>query len=295
VVSSFLNDFVNSPLPIDGLACLVEFLKLSDSSINQARVIGLGLAKASNVNQISRATTTINARASSSFGMDIFRMLSLCETDTLIVKNQISMVAGLQEKQDKRVESSNLSPHSGVSVPTNAMLSLSSYQFRDALYSALKDVLRERDEIHSRLVRSELLHMNETEELRRNISDLSIKIQSLKNDKVVEVEQTSDISEDKNSMSQRLDSKSSYNSDSELQSLCQQLSGEIIARTAAEMEVLRLNESRIIEQKQDATDKQVLEKEVMRLKEALLQKDALLEQAQQENRHNKKYTTKNGQ
>jgi hypothetical protein len=59
------------------------------------------------------------------------------------------------------------------------------------------------------------------------------------------------------------------NSDEELIALCQQLSGEISARTSASLEIIRLKEGRSIERTHEASEKEALKDELKRVKERL--------------------------
>ena len=60
-----------------------------------------------------------------------------------------------------------------------------------------------------------------------------------------------------------------HDTDAELISLCQQLAGEISARTTASLEVIRLKESRKIEQENEAMEKQALQDEIAQLRQQL--------------------------
>ena len=72
------------------------------------------------------------------------------------------------------------------------------------------------------------------------------------------------------------------NSDAEIIALCEQLSGEISSRTQAALEVIRLKESRAVERKHEAEEKDALRDELMRVREMLDKEQKKAQEAQQE-------------
>ena len=73
-------------------------------------------------------------------------------------------------------------------------------------------------------------------------------------------------------------------SEAELLSLCQQLAGEISARTSASLEVIRLKESRKVERQNEAAERQAIEAELRRTRELLAAERSKLERSRRESR-----------
>ena len=71
-------------------------------------------------------------------------------------------------------------------------------------------------------------------------------------------------------------------SDDELMSLCQQLAGEISARTAASLEVVRLKEGRQMESDHHHNEVQSLKDDIQRLRAELQEEKAKTESASTE-------------
>ena len=159
-----------------------------------------------------------------------------------------------------------------------------SHQFRDAMYSSLVHLMEERDEAHARMVTADVVHVHEIEQekkiaqaLRRQISHKDRELETLKL-AAKKGSTTSSYAVENAVAPSRTDSQT----DTELISLCNQLSAEISSRTAASLEILRLKESRSIERENEAAERDALEKELARTRELLAQQEVKLVQSQQE-------------
>jgi hypothetical protein len=147
----------------------------------------------------------------------------------------------------------------------------SSTQAQHTLQTALLRALEERDAAHTRLANAEILHVEQMEQLRIRIRQLdkdlvSRKKSSFSNGPMLTRPFVIPGDDDSSAQSRH---GSQFDSDAELVSLCQQLAAEISARTASALEILRLQESQLVEQKANDTEKLSLQKELLSLKEQL--------------------------
>jgi hypothetical protein len=139
-------------------------------------------------------------------------------------------------------------------------------------------MMQERDEAQSRLVQAEILHKIESEELSIRVSDLASQLAAAKrsHDSPSDKDDIHTVSTTTNQHHLQHQNKAIYDSDLELQSLCQQLAGEISARTAAELAIVRMKESRTLEQEIENTNRRALQNEVKELR-ALVQQMSVRE------------------
>lgn len=274
VISVFLNAMLCSPLPIDGLACLAEFLQLSDASTN-------GSIHTHKHGPYSPATLTRSADSDASVNSasakanEVFRLLSLCTAEFQRAEHQ-SEVA---ERLSKTVTSSDIRARNNLSgkavvatLVTPFSPPSSSNQFRAAMHTALMKVMEERDEAHARMVSAEVLHVHEMEQHRKKISHLSSQLSTMKKRDAFNGTPAKfrDDKIKRDAAALRVQERSlQQDTDAELLSLCQQLAGEISARTSACLEVIRLKENRNIELENELVEKQALRDEVSQLRDQL--------------------------
>jgi hypothetical protein len=268
-----LNDAVNLSLPVDGLVYLADFLHLPDASSNNATVerssviaikSGQNVVKKHEMNPIAESL------------VDLYKTVSICESEVCNAKYQSALALRLaQESRCQDIQSTNLS------TPSLApfLISSPSSQFGDAIYSALNNVMEERDKAHTQLVRAEVLHLYEIEEQQKKVAQLHSLLEA---ENSAEADQNVKPPYGKEKVDAKLNRQESNlhrDADSELLSLCQQLAGEISARTAADMELVRLKEIRRIEQELEAAEKRTLLLDLKLVKEQLLQRNESLELA----------------
>jgi hypothetical protein len=269
-----LNDAVNLSLPVDGLVYLADFLHLPDASSNNATVerssviaikSGQNVVKKDEMNPIAESL------------VDLYKTVSICESEVCNAKYQSVLALRLaQESRCQDIQSTNLSTPS---LAPSFLLSSPSSQFGDAIYSALNKVMEERDNAHTQLVRAEVLHLCEIEEQQKKVAQLQSLLEA---ENSTEADQNVKPPHGKEKMDAKLNRQESNlhrDADSELLSLCQQLAGEISARTAADMELVRLKEIRRIEQELEAAEKRTLLLDLKLVKEQLLQRNESLELA----------------
>ena len=165
---------------------------------------------------------------------------------------------------------------------------------REAMHTALMNVMTERDDAQAQLIASSVLHVHEMESERKKIELLQEKLR-LEEEKAKQKPQRS---------SSRLFRSSSFvatkakpvegmdiakyqehmiqSTDAELIALCNQLAGEISAKTSANLEVIRLKESRKIEKQNDDEERRALETELRAAREKLRIEQIKVQEAQKE-------------
>ena len=155
--------------------------------------------------------------------------------------------------------------------------------FHDAMHEALMNVMAERDEAHAQLIATNVLHVHELEQERKKNDRLERKLEAaearirampsmpplLMNFNLNMDDKLKREAEAKAKSLQTYEAQAKQDSDAELLTLCQQLAGEISAKTAATLEIIRLKESRDIERKNEDAEKQALKAELKRVKELL--------------------------
>jgi len=260
---------LGSLLPIDGLALLTDFLQFTDVSLSNSNVdlsaMKLPFAVAA---EIEKEDKLRKEKAH-----EVLRKMSLCDNELLRAEKQSLLAERLSKLK---------SLHKGTMIDDDASKILpalvnheqphsASNQFRDAMHSALMTVMEERDEAHARMLSAGVLHVHEMEQQRKKTENLTTELEVLK-----QSAPTAKGSRSNNSNNEKEPDPESLrklkmqrDSDAELISLCQQLAGEISARTSASLEVVRLKESRKIEQENEAIEKQALKDEISQLRQQL--------------------------
>jgi hypothetical protein len=180
-----------------------------------------------------------------------------------------------------------------VAIPTPVLIRTTSQPFlepllpseitenlHEAMHGALMNVMTERDESHAQLIAASVLHMHEMERERKKVNNLTEQLAATQRlvraqqnaggnaffaDKTPIVRENDDM---KGKMSE-IHQKMIQSSEEEMLALCQQLAGEISAKTSASLEIIRLKESRNIERENERAEKEALKNELKRYKELL--------------------------
>jgi hypothetical protein len=261
-IEAFLNEAVHSPLPEDCLKYVKAFLELSDdSSIKHWHNLDYFTG-----GRTARAKTDVDSDgpiaksltdASKHMSQFSTELDESCDQNLKAIKILESMHAKLSAV-DETAPLRATHKHSSMFLP--------SLQLSDGIRSVLNEIMLERDEAQCRLSLAETLHKNERDELHFRVSDLTSQLEATKRGQ--------DLQSDKNGEKTVLsihENKAIYDSDLELQSLCQQLAGEISARTTAKITIVRMKESRKLEQELEASERQALQDEVVKLRELVQQ------------------------
>ena len=254
----FVNSMLQTPLPVDALGILVDMLELSEE-------------QSTLVHQPSNEVGDLKKKTSNEVGSTITPPLAAAHQSTQIAENLLRMthlLFKLTSNSPGRLQG----PDAG-SDPSNfyAAPSGATQAFHDAVHQVLLQVMAERDESHARMVAAGVLHVHETEQLRKQVSRLKAQIKA--------GSETPDHQDEK---AQQLKNEMQQDSDMELVSLCQQLAGEISARTNASLEVIRLKESRKIERDTEEAEKNALLREAIEARQALTKERERAENAERQ-------------
>ena len=135
-----------------------------------------------------------------------------------------------------------------------------SQRLQESMRGALMKAMEERDMSHAKLAAAEVLHTHKLEQQRKLNSRLEVELDALRSDVTAS-----------NPEQERLQRQMQIqqNSDEELMSLCQQLAGEISARTTAALEVDRLKEASRVDSEQYQSKVRSLEEEIDMLQKEL--------------------------
>jgi DNA repair exonuclease SbcCD ATPase subunit len=154
---------------------------------------------------------------------------------------------------------------------------------KDPLHTTLLQVMEERDRLHSRILAEQVLHASEIEQYKEEVAHLRSQLQDAKQESATKNSPKSLVERKTlNAPPQKSSSSVQQDSDAELLSLCQQLAGEISARTATELQVLRLEQARAAERQSDAAEMERLHGTVARLQEQVEQERSDAQRAQRE-------------
>lgn len=270
-IEAFLNEIVETPLPVDCLAYVRDFLQLPDDSMNNSRAY------------LDRFSPTLHQFMSNDDNQihESLKGSSQCFSQysaDLVKAHEQSLIAiGTLEYMHRKFTTSDETNNACPCIAQPYSLPLPSNQLSDGIYSVLNEMMKERDEAQSRLTLAEILHRQEKDELNLRVNDLESQLEATKRSQ--DAQSDKNLNDDKsassaNAQRHNIANRAIYDSDLELQSLCQQLAGEISARTAADVSLIRMKELRKLEQEREASERQALQDEVVKLREMVQQMSA---------------------
>jgi hypothetical protein len=273
VIAEFLNSMLDCPLPIEGLAPLTEFLRIDNASTENAT---------SPSTEVQKATPTDLELASQSsrkqFFSEIYSPTVICEAELLRAENE-SLLA--ERLANASIPTPPGQRSAGLSLAMNhepILPSFTTERFQEAMHSALMKVMEERDESHATMVASNVLHVHEMGQQKKKAAHLETQLDVAKKTAAANTNRFRMAEDPAEKERLRIYERvMMQNSDEELIALCQQLSGEISARTSASLEIIRLKEGRSIERTHEASEKQALKDELNRTKELLAREQSKAE------------------
>lgn len=252
VISEFFNAMLDSELPIDALSALVEFLDISDASTANLDALESKSKDDSSLEPLRPEPPIKLAR-------QIFQLSKVCRTELLRAQG-FSVVAERVAHSCAEEQTRAQQETSGPVVAGSLTPLAFSERLQESVQAALLRVMEERDTSHTRLVAAEVLHVHKLEQQRKQNARLEAELQASRSE-------GNSQNADRERQQRHLQMQQS--ADEELMSMCQQLSGEISARTEASLEVKRLKESHQIESEQHKNEVQALQEEIVRLRGAL--------------------------
>lgn len=158
-------------------------------------------------------------------------------------------------------------------------------KLHEAIHGALMNVMTERDESHAQLIAASVLHMHGMEQERKRVARLTEQLEAaqallranqnssggnrlFQDQRQAAMQSMVESSQMKDKMN-AIQEQMIQSSEEDMIVLCQQLASEISAKTNASLEIIRLKESRNIEQQSEQAEKDALKTELKRCKELL--------------------------
>lgn len=253
---------LDSELPIDGLSALTEFLEISDASTKDFDV-----SPKPSEDSLPKLASTVPTEIAE----EIWSLSKTCRTELL--RAQSFSVIAERVASSFAEEAFNRSESTGQSAVEPLTPPAFSQRLQDSMHKALMKVMEERDVSHARLAAAEVLHVHELEQQRKQNGRLVAELEVLRTEK---------LSQNSDAEKEQRQRHMLQNSDDELMSLCQQLAGEISARTAASLEVVRIREMQQMESDHHRNEVQTLKDEIQRLRTELHDEKAKTESASTE-------------
>lgn len=267
-----LNTMLDSSLPMEGLAALVDFLSINDFCTMLPRP------------DIEAPTLERNGHDMEDRHVDhdlvalpdeAMKQLVRAENQSVLAE-RLAMTSGR-----KSAMNTNSRIAGRVAVPFNGP---GSHRFREAMYGTLSKVMEERDEAQARMVAENVLHVHEMDQQRKIVQRLQLEVEALKASRLKAISGVDSSnhggggSDDVRRAARALQQES----EAELLSLCQQLASEISSRTSASLEIARLKETRELERENERAERQALEDELRRTRELLAAERSKLERSRRE-------------
>jgi DNA repair exonuclease SbcCD ATPase subunit len=258
---------------MDGLTSLARFLQLNDEPALGAT----GDCESQSLAILSHSMDDPKQEFAQNVS-EIERLSSLCARELALAESRCS--SDVADKVSDKAQTATANEPSAHSIRAGVSRSLS----KDPLHATLLQVMEERDKLHCRIVAEQVLHASEIEQYKEEIAHLRSQLQDAKRESATKNSPKSLVERKTLNAPPQKSSSSSLqqDSDAELLSLCQQLAGEISARTATELQVLRLEQARAAERQSDAAERERLHGTVADLQKQVEQERSEAQRAQQE-------------
>ena len=238
---------IDTELPIDALIALTEFLGLTDASTRNL----LDDRAEHQRNYRSQIQSEFESIQSTLY--ETHKLAEVCQTSIIKAESNSVMADRVIKTIPNHGAETSIAPQV-LNIPSAALSSRLHY----AVHDALLKVMGERDQARANYIASDVLHVHELQQERKRNKRLEEELEMAR----------APSSDDKTQARLRKQQQEASNDD-ELMSLCQQLSSEISARTAASLEIERLKEIRETERANESAEKESLQEEISRLKEQL--------------------------
>ena len=201
---------------------------------------------------------------STSLEIEIASLISKCQSELTRAESRILLATKLASQLAK---SEFVNPsHSPLK---SYQLTPESEAMHAAMHTVLMTVMAERDEAHTQLVSTSVLHVHEMEQERKKVERLKKKIELLERFNTGNGRRSIFAGKDEILSLEQFNKEMIDDTDINLITMCRQLSIEISAKTETALEVVRLKESQKIEKEREQAKIQALEKELDMYKEKL--------------------------
>jgi hypothetical protein len=242
---------LDCPLPVEGLSILAEFLEVKDASTHDG-VANFHLAMDREESALINSLLLRDSDAVDTTPR-VFSLIGQSEAVLARAERQLLLLQELTYQSNPLPRES-----AGLSSPLTSV-GCGMDELQSAMHQSILRLMEERDEIHAQSILASTLHQQEMRQQEKKMSLMSLELQRLQ-----ALQSVGSASADPGSTGAGNQKSAAYNSDEELVLLCQQLAGEITARTASELEVIRWKESFESARQADLQQRRILEEQVHR-------------------------------
>ena len=203
----------------------------------------------------------IKASSGPAFSQEVFALLHNCELAVARTERQLLRAQVLASAIQDVNQNTAVQPNGGLYSTSKSKIP------NKIMQDALASVMLERDETHSALVATRVIHVHELDQQRRKVGILESKLKFLEDSSNRDSAPAASFFlgqttiPDITSMT-RIEKQMVQSVDAELLALCRQLSSEISSRVSAELETIRLQESSIVAHAMELADRAALEEQL---------------------------------
>ena len=276
ILAAFANAIFSSPLPEDAIGATLAFFGISmDFGIDASHCL---TRYEYNSSQLAKSTE-LQPECNVSLA-DLHGLISKCQSELAKVSRQVLISSSVSSSMPMTVASKSSGPES------SALISRSGNKvdsMQDAMHKALVSAMADRDESHSQLVASSVLHVTEMEEERKKNDRLTRKLVIAEK---LNAEAGSGgsffLGSDEIAQKHNVSANAMQSSDEELLAMCRQLSNEIAEKTNAALETVRLKESHKIERDAEKARREEMQNEIDELKRQLAAEKSRRQESEKE-------------
>ena len=281
MLTTFANSVFSSPLPDNAIGVTISFFGLSmDFGINASHCLARY-----EYNSSQSAKAADSPLENNIFLADLHGLISKCQSELAKASRQVLMSASVSSampittgRKKSGQESSALTFGSVTFGSGNKVDAM-----QNAMHKALTSAMADRDEAHSQLVASSVLHVTEMEEERKKNDRLTRKL-------VVAEKLNAEagaggsffLGKDEIAQKHNISSSAMQSSDEELLAMCRQLSNEIAEKTNASLEIVRLKESHKLERDAEKARREEMQNEIDELKRQLAAEKSRRQESEKE-------------
>ena len=276
MLAAFANSVFSSPLPDDAIGVTLAFFGISmDFGIDAPHCLARY-----EYNSSQSAKAAISPQENKVFLADLHGLISKCQSELAKASRQVLISSSVSSAMPINTDRKKSGPESSA-------LTFGSGNKVDAMQRAMQEALisamAERDEAHSQLVASSVLHVTEMEEERKKNDRLTRKL-------VVAEKLNAEtgaggsffLGKDEIAQKHNISANAMQSSDEELLAMCRQLSNEIAEKTNASLEIVRLKESHKIERDAENARREEMQNQIDDLKRQLAAEKSRRQESEKE-------------
>jgi len=301
IIEWFLNSLLRCPMPIEILMEIAELLEISASTKNISPSAVDSLVTSDESVAGDRSNEAVEEKEGDGSKLnpsldrpqEIFSLLAACNTEMLRAETLKSNHEPTLDFAvlDTTRSNGDIQPQVKTQIYDPLLPPSVSDRMQEAMHEALVNAMAERDEAHSQLIASNVLHVHELEQERRRNErlmiekDLKEERSRLQQPNVASFFQNLNDDRSRRNLEAKLTNFERMlrkNNDMELAEATRQLAEEVSAKTSHALELVRMKEAREIERKNDAEEKEALKEELRRVKALLADYESKLAAAPSE-------------